>query len=323
MPPIFADMTYQWSAEELVTNFQDPPIALPGTIFQYSNSNYILLAALTEAITGNPLESEMRANIFEPLNLANSWLGGFENPTSPIAGGWVDFDGDGSLDDISALPFISYLSSDIGAGNILSKPSDMVQYIQNLYESNFLMQASLDKLLIATPNSAVPPYISGYGFGTIFLDLDGQNFWGHDGLRLHQSLMFYDPQKHFGIAICVNHEAEVFLPFLSMANFISEQPHLVSTNDMRKVETALEIKSIPNPFSSEIRFEINSLGSGNIQLEFFDQLGKKIKTLIANGNTPYIVWDGNQDNGIEAHGGIYFFQLSQGHKTANGVINKL
>ncbi len=320
---IFSDMTYQWTAAELVTNFLEPPLTLPGTTFNYSNSNYILLAALIEVTTGNSVETEMRTTIFESLNLTNSWFGGFETPSTPIAGGWVDFDGDGALDDISVLPFTSYLSSDIGAGNILSKPSDLVQYAQRLYEGNFLQPASLDKMLATTPNSAEPPFISGYGFGTILLDLGGQVFWGHDGLRLHQSLLFYNPQKHFGIAICVNHEAEVFPAFLGMSNYISEQLNLVSTRDGRQVEPVLAVNAYPNPFSSAIQFEIDTPNTDNIQLYIYDQLGRKIKTLIANGTSPLIVWDGNQDNGIAAPGGLYFYQLSHGQAIARGVINKL
>ncbi len=321
---IFDDMTYQWSAEELVTNFQEPPNGPPGTPYNYSNSNYILLAALVEAVTGNALEDEFRSRIFEPLNLGNTWSGGFETPTTQMGGAWVDLDEDGTLDDVSSLPFTSFLSSDIGAGNILSKPSDMVQYVQTVYEGNLLNANTLEKMLQPAPGSEYPPIQVGYGLGTHLLDFGGHPFVGHDGQRLHQSMMYYNPLEQFGIAICINHSADLYPPFLNMGAFISLNLETVATDNLENSESSLIVSTFPNPFSSEIRFEIITQNRGDIYLEIFDQLGRKIRTIESRAEIhSSLVWDGRSDNGIESAAGIYYYHLINGQERKSGIIEKL
>ena len=46
----------------------------PGTRFEYSNVNYILLAIIIEKITGQSFDSFMRSNFFGPLEMENSFL---------------------------------------------------------------------------------------------------------------------------------------------------------------------------------------------------------------------------------------------------------
>jgi CubicO group peptidase (beta-lactamase class C family) len=52
----------------------------PGECFHYSDTNYILLAMVIEGMSGNSLNQEMRARIFDPLEMDNTYLLGATNP---------------------------------------------------------------------------------------------------------------------------------------------------------------------------------------------------------------------------------------------------
>lgn len=51
------------------------------------------------------------------------------------------------------------------------------------------------------------------------------------------------------------------------------------------LETAITVKAMPNPFTSQVRFMINSTEQGNGTLDIYNMLGQRIKTLY-QGNIP-------------------------------------
>jgi D-alanyl-D-alanine carboxypeptidase len=55
----------------------------PGKV-SYSNTNFTFLGLITEAITGEPAESQMRKRILEPLNLTKTYVEGFEPNPFPL-----------------------------------------------------------------------------------------------------------------------------------------------------------------------------------------------------------------------------------------------
>lgn len=102
--------------EQLVARFRDMPLGFtPGSLYDYSNSNYVLLALIIERASGKRYADYMRDEIFAPLGMANTGLdpGDF----SPL-GGTRGYAG-GALDiplDVSNL---------YGAGDLYSTVEDM------------------------------------------------------------------------------------------------------------------------------------------------------------------------------------------------------
>ncbi|TVU54307.1 MAG: class A beta-lactamase-related serine hydrolase [Arthrospira sp. PLM2.Bin9] len=62
----------------LVDNLES--LGVPGAGHCYSNTNYILLELIVEAVTGNPLYQEMRSRIFDPLGLKDTFTEYRETP---------------------------------------------------------------------------------------------------------------------------------------------------------------------------------------------------------------------------------------------------
>jgi len=65
-------------AVELV--FSQPPIAQPGSLFNYTNLGYIIAGAITEQVTGQVWEDLMRQMLFKPLGME---IVGFGAPGTP------------------------------------------------------------------------------------------------------------------------------------------------------------------------------------------------------------------------------------------------
>src|SRR6056297_2097729 len=69
---------YAHSILETIETFKSKPLAfVPGTQFEYSNSNYILLGYIIEQVSDMNYESYIDQYIFEPLKMENS---GYEKP---------------------------------------------------------------------------------------------------------------------------------------------------------------------------------------------------------------------------------------------------
>ncbi|MCO5231748.1 MAG: serine hydrolase [Chitinophagales bacterium] len=49
-------------------------LAAPNTVFKYNNSNYAVLAALVEHISGESFAEFCKENIFDPLKMKNTWV---------------------------------------------------------------------------------------------------------------------------------------------------------------------------------------------------------------------------------------------------------
>ncbi len=96
----------------------------PGTRYEYSNSNYILLAEIIERITQQPLNQVAAAYIFEPLEMENTFF--------HINQG-EDFESKaiGYVEKEDALVRPIYRSHLIGDGGIYTTLSDLVKWDQN------------------------------------------------------------------------------------------------------------------------------------------------------------------------------------------------
>src|SRR4028119_486354 len=65
---LFSDPQRIWTPEEVVQiGIEDSPVFDPGTEFQYSNTNTVLLGLVLEQVSGKPVGDLFRDQIIEPL----------------------------------------------------------------------------------------------------------------------------------------------------------------------------------------------------------------------------------------------------------------
>jgi CubicO group peptidase (beta-lactamase class C family) len=77
MPAFFDDrrpLTEQRTAFARLL-LSEPPLAAPGTRFEYANGNYVVMGALLERLTGDPWERLVAREVFAPLGLKSAGFG--------------------------------------------------------------------------------------------------------------------------------------------------------------------------------------------------------------------------------------------------------
>jgi hypothetical protein len=74
-------------------------------------------------------------------------------------------------------------------------------------------------------------------------------------------------------------------------------------------------QNYPNPFNPTTTIQYSLPEASSVRLEIFDLLGRKVRTLV-NANQPAdnyaVLWDGKDDNGVNAPSGVYFYRLRAG-----------
>ncbi|TVX86777.1 serine hydrolase domain-containing protein [Paenibacillus agilis] len=163
-----------YTAEELVAmGLKEKPVFKPGTDFQYSNTNYVLLGQIIKKVTGETYDQQIEKRIIEPLHLNDTFLPGSSTliPGSKHGRGYITHNQ--TLLDITELnPTIAN-----AAGDMISTGKDLSTFLSALLGGKLLKEEQL-KQMLATENGDGRTY----GLGIYQTKLpNGQVLWGHDG----------------------------------------------------------------------------------------------------------------------------------------------
>lgn len=127
--------------------------AVPGTQFDYANENYYLLADVVQNVTHTSYASWVKQHIFEPAGMARSYAD--EGASDPaLALGYVHRS---APDPFIACPAPDW-SGELGAGGVVSVPSDIVRFDAALFNGT-LLDAAHRKAMVT------PVFAPGDGSG--------------------------------------------------------------------------------------------------------------------------------------------------------------
>ncbi len=314
---IFADFERQWTPEDVVSGFVEPPLFAPGTGQDYSNTNYVLAGMIIEQATGSKVSDELRDRFFTPLNLTQTFLRSEEDLIGDLAHHWLDIDEDGQLDDLSAFSLTSVWTSTWTAGAIFSTAADIVHWGHALFSGQVLTQASLDEMLEVLP-------IMNYGLGMYSVELQDRVLWGHDGGGAgYNALMLYEPQDGICISVMLNID-EGNLP-VSGSNYILLDALLavalnyvstdVETLDAG-VPSAFDLRpNYPNPFNPSTTIAYQLRHPAHVTLTIHNARGQEVRTLVKGLQTQgmhRVHWDGTNTYGERAASGLYLYRMHVG-----------
>ena len=191
----------EWEPEQLV-GFIDgaEPFFDPGTSWQYSNTNYILAGLVIESVTGNSYAQEIRSRILDPLALDNTFVFGEKDIPGGYIKGYWDFDGNGTLDDLS----ITNLSWAGSAGSIISNTEDLADFFEGLLVDGELLEPeTLEQMLDTIPVDS--PNYDSYGLGIGTLESPNRFWYAHRGQTLgFRSNLWYSPQEEITYVELIN-----------------------------------------------------------------------------------------------------------------------
>ncbi len=145
---------------ELLTTSNVQRFFKPGRNFDYSNTGYFVLASIVEKISGTSFSSFLKQNIFEPLQMKNSYVYSFENDSirdNQLDGyrlhrGWRHVKIPSTVNDAI-----------VGDKNVYTTAEDLFKWTQGLHSGNLLTKKSL--ALMFTKGETIYGRKVPYGFG--------------------------------------------------------------------------------------------------------------------------------------------------------------
>jgi D-alanyl-D-alanine carboxypeptidase len=160
-----------------------PTKFVPGERFEYCNSNFCLLEAIVERVTGRCLGEEMRDRIFEPLGLSQTTYPHEDDLSLPepyIRG--YDRTDDGWRE--CSIEFFGR-----GDGAIVSTAADAARFFRALLVERALLSPELLELMMSTVPDPKPTELKmfavstpvRYGLGLFSHPIECGTVWGHSG----------------------------------------------------------------------------------------------------------------------------------------------
>ncbi|WP_292010470.1 serine hydrolase domain-containing protein [Chryseobacterium sp.] len=162
----------------------------PGSKYEYSNSNYILLGFILEKIYKKSYAELIKDKISKPLKLTLTEVGGKIDPSKNQAQSYKFTNGKYEVSSETDM------SIPIGAGNIISTPTELLQFILGLEQGKLIKKESLNKMKSFTDN---------YGYGLVKVPFDKYWGFGHTGgIDNFRSVLFYFPELKTAINFTTN-----------------------------------------------------------------------------------------------------------------------
>ncbi len=208
-----------WTPEERLSYLLDTaaPFAA-GQGWDYSDTNYIVLAMILERITGRPYYDELRRRILEPLRLTNTipsdrpdlpgLANGYAGPKNDLGGYDASLDASGRL---RVNPQFEWTG-----GGIASTTADLARWGKLLYEGKAFDPSLLPRMLDGVPSKLGRDV--KYGLGVMTRPTALGPAWGHSGFFPgYATELLYFPDLKVAAAIQVNVTAPYprgLVPFL-------------------------------------------------------------------------------------------------------------
>lgn len=128
-------------------------INTPGKVFNYSNTNFALLALIIEKISGLSYKDYLSAAFFTPLQMNDTYVLGLDNFSTATKSYYKN----------GTVYKLRYLDLVYGDKNVYSTVQDLKKWDKALREGRLFKKSTLD--LAYAPTSPLAPFVSNYGLG--------------------------------------------------------------------------------------------------------------------------------------------------------------
>ncbi len=140
---ILSNPQEHWTPEKLLdfTREHQAAVGIPGKVFNYSDSGYILLGLIIEKVTGKSFSENLADEFFQPLDMRDSYLMFYSEPINlpkkDISQIWFN--------DVEISGFES-LSCDWSGGGIVSTTADLLKFNQALRQGRLIPSSTLETM---------------------------------------------------------------------------------------------------------------------------------------------------------------------------------
>lgn len=161
----------------------------PDSKGDYSNSNYVLLSYILEKTYKKPYKEILNIKIVKPLGLKNTYFGGKTNIQNNECYSYnytTKWEKETETD----------MSIPMGAGAVVSNPTDLVVFINNLFSNKIITEKSLEQMKTIKDN---------YGMGLFQIPFYDKKSFGHTGgIDGFRSVVSFFPDNKLSIALTSN-----------------------------------------------------------------------------------------------------------------------
>ena len=207
------------SFADLLPLFEMSPLATtPGENYIYSNAGYVLLGEIVELVSGRPLFSYFKENIWLKAGMTNTKA---INPLDMSLNDAIGYSKNSYIiedDSLAAEPRLdgnwnnnkAYLRYPTAAGGIFSTSEDLYRFMKALNAGELISNSMLSEMLQPATNVTASNFIDekGYGYGFRTGRIDNKVYWGHHGNLVGvSSSSTYLPELDLYITITSNQEA--------------------------------------------------------------------------------------------------------------------
>ena len=178
-----ADPGRTWTARELVAvATRNPPHFPPGRDWSYSNTNYVLLGLVVEAVTKHTLGDELRARIIVPLALDST---SYPSGTAIGRGAAHGYQGSAPGLPIPAGRLVDVTTrvspSAWGAGQLVSNADDLTRFFAALLHGRVIPKNELRDMKAPVGGGKAIPFTAPYGLGLDIVHTPCGTAYGHAG----------------------------------------------------------------------------------------------------------------------------------------------
>ena len=164
----------------------------PGSKGEYSNSNYVLLSYILQKLYNKSYAEILKERILKPLGLNDTYYGGKINATNneshsyKLSGDWVK-----EIETDMSIP--------VGAGSIVSTPSDITKFAYALFNGKIISSESLKQMQSLQDS---------FGMGLFQIPFHEKKGYGHNGgIDGFSSMFAYFPGDEVSFALTSNGSA--------------------------------------------------------------------------------------------------------------------
>lgn len=189
-----------FTAEDYLSYIRKEPLLFkPGSYFEYSDTNYLLLALIANHVHGS-YDRLIQESILTPLNLRQTFYDNIQQQPN-LVNSYFDRFGDGKLENVSRMQQAN-INSLMGDDGLTASPLDYIQFLQGLFSGKLVSEKSLATMTTWVNNKAGEP---NYGMGLYYDHFSGQVAYGHGGAGLGAGCaLYYFPEKKLYVFLGTN-----------------------------------------------------------------------------------------------------------------------
>jgi CubicO group peptidase (beta-lactamase class C family) len=188
-----------YTTQQMIAEFANLPApSKPGQAWSYTNSGYVLVGAVIEAVTKRPWHEEVNRRIAAPLGLKTLRYGVDEPAIAAMANGYTEGD-----DKTVTLANKIHMSVPSAAGALVANAADVTRWGNALHHGKVVASPFYAQMIAPTklPDGTIAPY----GFGLETGTLRGMATIGHSGgIFGFASDSVYVPQDDVFVTVLTN-----------------------------------------------------------------------------------------------------------------------